>query len=357
MTSSDRRVVERSLAGAERVYHLAGQVAVTRSIVDPRGDFQANALGTFNVLEAARLVGDDPVVIYASTNKVYGEATGMGLVERTTRWHDAARPLGVPETAPVDPHSPYGCSKAAGDQYTRDYHRIYGLRTVVMRQSCIIGPRQIGIEDQGWVAWLIIAALSGHPITVFGDGKQVRDVLAVDDLLDAYDAVVDRIDATAGEVFNVGGGPANTISMWAEFGPSSRCSSATTSRWSGVRRGRGDQRWYVSDISKLTDVVGWRPSTDVRRAITTLHDWLRAELGVHERTTAEMRIVLAMTYYRPYVSGPIVYADNLAAELRRRGHEITILTARYEPGCLERSSSRAYGSCACRCWPGSPRAS
>ncbi len=275
----DRRVVEQSLAGAERVYHLAGQVAVTKSIVDPRGDFHANALGTLNVLEAARLVGDDPIVVYASTNKVYGGLVDGELVEQATRWLDSTWPLGVSETAPVDPHSPYGCSKAAGDQYARDYHRVYGLRTVVMRQSCIIGPRQIGIEDQGWIAWLIIAALTGHPITVYGDGKQVRDVLAVDDLLDAYDAVVDRIDATAGEVFNVGGGPANTISVWHEFGPllEALVGHDIAVQWGAARA--GDQRCYVSDISKLADVVGWRPKIDVRQAITLLHDWLRAELA------------------------------------------------------------------------------
>ncbi len=275
----DRRVVERYLAGAERVYHLAGQVAVTSSILDPRADFHANALGTINVLEAARLVADDPIVVYASTNKVYGNLTGGGLVEHATRWHDAVRPLGVPETAPVDPHSPYGCSKAAGDQYARDYHRVYGLRTVVMRQSCIIGPRQIGIEDQGWVAWLIIAALTGQPVTVYGDGKQVRDVLAIDDLLDAYDAVVDRIDLTAGEVFNVGGGPTNTISVWREFGPllEALVGHDVAVQWGAART--GDQRCYVSDISKLAAVVDWRPVIDVRQAIATLYDWLRIEMA------------------------------------------------------------------------------
>jgi len=157
------------------VVHLAGQTAVTTSVLDPRSDFEDNALGAFNALEAARHAGTDPIFLYASTNKVYGGMEEVAVLEQETRY--AYFPLGIPETQLLDFHSPYGCSKGAGDQYVRDYARIYGLRTVVLRQSCIYGPRQMGIEDQGWVAWFIIAALTGQPITIYGNGKQVRDVL------------------------------------------------------------------------------------------------------------------------------------------------------------------------------------
>ena len=163
--------------GQDVIYHLAGQVAVTTSVLDPRDDFENNALGTFNALEAARAAGNDPIFIYASTNKVYGGMEDVVVEQEATRYRYRDLPHGIPETQPLDFHSPYGCSKGAGDQYVRDYARIYGLRTVVFRQSCIYGTRQFGIEDQGWIAWFIIAAVTGKPITIYGDGKQVRDVL------------------------------------------------------------------------------------------------------------------------------------------------------------------------------------
>ena len=177
---------------------------MTTSVVKPREDFEINALGTFNVLEAARLNERKPVVIYASTNKVYGGMEDVKVVEDATRWHYADLPLGCPETQPLDFHSPYGCSKGTGDQYVRDYCRIYDLPTVVLRQSCIYGPRQFGVEDQGWVAWMIIAAITGHPLTIYGDGKQIRDVLYVDDLLDAYDAAIAKIEMVKGQVLQPG---------------------------------------------------------------------------------------------------------------------------------------------------------
>lgn len=213
-----QRLIE-AVRGVDVVVHLAAQVAVTTSVTDPRSDFEINALGTFNVLEAARLSGKDPVVIYASTNKVYGGMENVAVVEGDTRWYYQDLPEGCPETQPLDFHSPYGCSKGCGDQYVRDYARIYGLPTVVMRQSCIYGPRQFGVEDQGWVAWFVIAALLKRRLTIYGDGKQVRDLLFIDDLLDAYDAAIERIDAVAGQIFNIGGGPQNSVSIWREFGP------------------------------------------------------------------------------------------------------------------------------------------
>jgi CDP-paratose 2-epimerase len=267
--------LRRATEGMERVYHLAGQVAVTTSVKDPRQDFAHNALGTFNALEAARLAGHDPIFLYTSTNKVYGGMEEVGVVEEATRYRYSDFPLGIPETLPLDFHSPYGCSKGAGDQYTHDYARIYGLRTVVMRQSCIYGYRQFGIEDQGWVAWFIIAALKGRPITIYGNGKQVRDVLFIDDLIDAYAAAVQNIETAAGQVFNIGGGSTNTMSVWVEFGPllEKLLGHSIPVHYGDWRP--GDQPVYVSDIRKAERLLGWRPRVSVEEGITRLFEWVR----------------------------------------------------------------------------------
>ena len=258
------------------ILHLAGQVAVTTSVVDPRSDFEDNALGTFNVLEAARLSGRKPIVIYASTNKVYGGMEEVRVEEGSTCYKYADLPFGVPETQPLDFHSPYGCSKGAGDQYVRDYHRIYSLNSVVFRQGCIYGPRQFGIEDQGWVAWFVIAALLGKPITIYGDGKQVRDVLYVDDLLDAYDSAIANITTAAGQVYNIGGGPANTLSIWQEFAP---LLEKLLGRKIPVERGDwrpGDQHVYVSDIRKAERYLGWQPQVSVEEGVRHLFEWVKS---------------------------------------------------------------------------------
>jgi len=260
---------------AEVIVHLAGQVAVTTSVTHPREDFEANALGTFNLLEAARLSECKPVVIYASTNKVYGGMEDVPVVEEATRWRYADLPLGCPETQPLDFLSPYGCSKGTGDQYVRDYHRIYGLPTVVFRQSCIYGPRQFGVEDQGWLAWMVIAAVTGRQITIYGDGKQVRDVLHVDDLLNAYDLALDKIDVVKGQVFNLGGGPHNVISIWAEFGP---MLEKLLGKPLPVARGDwrpGDQKVFVADIRKAEKELGWRPKIGVEEGVRRLFEWVR----------------------------------------------------------------------------------
>lgn len=260
---------------ADVIVHLAAQVAVTTSVRHPREDFEINALGTFNVLEAARLSPKRPLVLYASTNKVYGGMETVGVVEEPTRYRYADLPHGVPESQPLDFHSPYGCSKGAGDQYVRDYARIYGVPTVVFRQSCIYGPRQWGIEDQGWVAWFIIAAVTGRPITIYGDGKQVRDLLFVDDLLDAYDAAVARRDQVAGEVYNIGGGPANTVSIWREFGP---LLERLLGREVPVAYGAwrpGDQKVYISDIRKAERELGWSPKVGVEEGVARLLAWVQ----------------------------------------------------------------------------------
>jgi CDP-paratose 2-epimerase len=260
--------------GVNLIYHLAAQVAVTTSVKNPRQDFDDNALGTFNILEAARLSNNDPIIIYASTNKVYGGMEKVAVIEELTRYRFADLPLGIPETQPLDFHSPYGCSKGAGDQYVRDYARIYGLRTVVMRQSCIYGYRQFGIEDQGWLAWFIIAVQRGLRITIYGNGKQVRDVLFIEDLLDAYDAAVKNIATSAGQIYNIGGGPENSISIWAEFGLLLRelYDQPLVINFGDWRP--GDQPIYISDIRKAREDLGWYPRVSVRQGIEYLFQWI-----------------------------------------------------------------------------------
>lgn len=194
----DAASVERVVQGAEVVFHFAAQVAVTTSVANPREDFEVNALGTLNVLEAARRLHPLPIVLFTSTNKVYGGLEGVRAAEEATRYRLVDCEQGIAETFPLDFHSPYGCSKGAADQYVRDYYRIFALPTIVFRMSCIYGRRQMGNEDQGWVAHLARTALRGEKVRIFGDGKQVRDVLFVDDLIEAMFRAVSRIDRTAG---------------------------------------------------------------------------------------------------------------------------------------------------------------
>ena len=271
----DAPLVAESAKGSDVIVHLAGQVAVTTSVVNPRDDFENNALGTFNVLEGARLSGKNPIVIYASTNKVYGGMDDVKVVERGERWEYESLPFGAPETQPLDFHSPYGCSKGAGDQYVRDYARIYDLPTVVLRQSCIYGPRQFGIEDQGWVAWFVIAAVMGRPITIYGDGKQIRDLLHVSDLIRAYDLAAEKIDVAAGQVYNLGGGSANTLSIWTEFGP---LLEELVGHPIVIDRGDwrpGDQRVFVADVRKAGRELGWTPQVNIEEGIRKLFEWVR----------------------------------------------------------------------------------
>jgi CDP-paratose 2-epimerase len=269
--------------GQDVILHYAGQVAVTTSVQNPRGDFEDNALGTFNALEAARLSGSNPIFMYSSTNKVYGGMEHIGLVEGETRYAYRDHPYGISEEFPLDFHSPYGCSKGAGDQYVRDYARIYGLRTVVFRQSAIYGPRQFGIEDQGWIAWFIIAAVTGQPITIYGDGKQVRDVLYIDDLIDAYEAAIAQIDHVAGQIFNIGGGAANTLTIWTETGP---LLEKLLGRPLPIGRGEwrpGDQRICVMDIRKAQAVLGWSPQVSVEAGVARLYQWVADHRHLFEK--------------------------------------------------------------------------
>jgi len=272
----DAALLAETAREADVLVHLAAQVAVTTSVTDPRADFEVNALGTFNLVEAARLSDRQPVVLYASTNKVYGGMEEVKVVERATRWEYESLPLGCSESQPLDFHSPYGCSKGTGDQYVRDYQRIYGLPSVVFRQSCIYGPRQFGVEDQGWVAWMTIAAVTGRQISIYGDGKQIRDVLHVDDLLDAYDDAIATIGQIAGQVYNLGGGPANTMSIWTEFGP---MLEKLLGKPIPVKRGDwrpGDQKVFVADVRKAERDLGWKPKVGVEEGVKRLFDWVKA---------------------------------------------------------------------------------
>jgi CDP-paratose 2-epimerase len=265
--------VFRDHADAQLVLHLAGQVAVTTSVSDPRSDFESNALGTFNVLEAVRHAGIKAPFIFSSTNKVYGGMEDAKIVERDGHYCYATLQNGVPETRGLDFHSPYGCSKGAADQYVRDYHRIYGLNTVVLRQSCIYGYRQFGVEDQGWVAWFTIASVLGRPITVYGDGRQVRDVLFINDLLDAFDAAASRISAVAGRVYNIGGGAQNTLSLLDLLGYlEQRRGKALAYQQADWRP--GDQRVYVSDIRLASQELAWAPRIGWRAGLELLYNWV-----------------------------------------------------------------------------------
>lgn len=269
----DAEAITQAAREADTIFHFAAQVAVTTSVTDPRNDFDINALGTFNTLEAARASGKKPVFVFSSTNKVYGEMEDVAIVEKPTRY--AYRDIaGASEEQPLDFHSPYGCSKGSADQYVRDYSRIYGLRSIVFRQSAIYGYRQFGEEDQGWLAWFIIAAVLGKPITIYGDGKQVRDMLFIDDLVDAYEAALARIDQVAGQVYNIGGGPANTISVWTEFGPmleklAGKSIPVTYSDWRP-----GDQKVCVYDIGKAKRELAWAPKVNVEKGVEMLYLWV-----------------------------------------------------------------------------------
>jgi len=273
----DAAALTQAVVGCDTVFHLAAQVAVTTSLDAPRHDFEVNALGTFNVLEAARAQARPPAVLFTSTNKVYGGLEDVAIRETPDRWAFAARPAGIAETQPLDFHSPYGCSKGAADQYVRDYGRIYGIPTVVFRMSCIYGPHQFGNEDQGWVAHFLISAVRHEPIMIYGDGKQVRDILFVEDLVAAFLAARQRMDVAAGQVFNIGGGPDHTLAIWTEFAPLIR---RLTGRVPTVARGAtrpGDQAIYVSDIRKAAAMLGWTPQVSVAQGCERLYRWIVAQ--------------------------------------------------------------------------------
>lgn len=271
----NRKDLDKAVVGKNAVFHLAAQVAVTTSVTDPRTDFDINALGTFNLLESVRLYGENPLIIFSSTNKVYGEMENVEVVEQKTRYMYKSLPRGISEVAGLDFHSPYGCSKGAADQYVHDYGRIYKIPTVVFRQSCIYGPNQFGIEDQGWLAWFIIALTKGYAITIYGDGKQIRDVLYIDDLVSLFELAVIHKEKVSGKIYNVGGGIKNTISVWCEFGPilEKLFEKKIKVKYAGWRP--GDQKVYVSDIRLVEKELGWKPEIRVEEGIKKLFDWVQ----------------------------------------------------------------------------------
>jgi CDP-paratose 2-epimerase len=268
--------IEGVFSDADAVFHFAAQTAVTTSLVDPVDDFEINARGTLNVLEAVRKAGRNAAVIFASTNKVYGNLADLDMDELGDRYaprDETIRAHGVDEGRRLDFCTPYGCSKGVADQYVLDYAKSFGLPTAVLRMSCIYGPRQFGTEDQGWVAHFLIRALRGEPISIFGDGKQVRDILHVHDAVSAYRKLLAAIDRVKGRAFNLGGGPANAISIAMAL----REIETITGRHFSVRRDQwraGDQLYFVADTRRLQHVTGWRPMIGWRDGIRDLHDWL-----------------------------------------------------------------------------------
>jgi CDP-paratose 2-epimerase len=272
----DAQAVRGAVRPARRVFHFAAQVAVTTSLDDPAHDFDVNARGTLNVLEAIRKSPQPPPLFFTSTNKVYGGLDDVRFVEcgeRHTPRSNRIASNGIDEKRPLDFHSPYGCSKGTADQYVRDYARSYGIRSVVFRMSCIYGPHQFGNEDQGWVAHFLIRALNREPITIYGDGKQVRDILFVDDLVDAFLLASANIDRAAGKAFNMGGGAANAISLLDLIDIIGRADGRKPRLgWKTWRT--GDQKYYVSDTSRFRRLTGWQPQVAARDGVMKLRQWL-----------------------------------------------------------------------------------
>ena len=274
----DRNAVREAVRTAQTVYHLAAQVAVTTSLEDPLADAETNLTGTLNMLEAIRTGDGNKPLLFTSTNKVYGHLGHVALREEASRYEPkdgALTTLGAGEDQPLEFLSPYGCSKGSADQYVLDYARSYGLQAAVFRMSCIYGPYQLGSEDQGWVAHFLRQALKGEPITIYGDGKQVRDLLFVEDLVRAMRIAVDKIAMTAGEAFNMGGGTSNSASLLEVLSQiKALTGEAPRVDWGAERM--GDQRWYVADTSKASRVLDWKPETSIRQGLRRLLDWYRS---------------------------------------------------------------------------------
>ncbi|BEI32942.1 SDR family NAD(P)-dependent oxidoreductase [Polynucleobacter sp. HIN5] len=256
------------------IIHLAAQVAVTTSVLNPFEDFDINARGTFNILEALRLTSPNTIFINASTNKVYGKLEALNVIERNNRYEYCDSPNGIDEKFPLEFYSPYGCSKGSADQYTLDYARIFGIKSTTFRQSCIYGERQFGVEDQGWVAWFAIAAALDKEITIYGDGMQIRDVLSVKDLAKAYLAAIDNIDKAVGQAFNIGGGPENTLSLIELIDLLEKKNQKKIPlHWDDWRP--GDQQVFVCDVNKAKKLLKWVPTVTVKEGVGELVDWVQ----------------------------------------------------------------------------------
>lgn len=293
----DKDAVMQAVEGADQVFHFAAQVAVTTSLVDPYLDFEVNALGTLNILEAIRKSEHQPPVIFTSTNKVYGDLEDVGMVMNGTRYHPENvlfRKNGISEKRNLDFHSPYGCTKGVADQYMLDYARTFGLKTAVFRMSCIYGPHQFGTEDQGWVAHFLIQALKGKTITLYGDGKQVRDILFIEDLVNAFLLAQQNMDTITGNAFNIGGGVKNTISLLELVDLIGNIIGERPDVNFDAWR-QSDQRYYVSDYGKFSSVTGWTPKNGTTEGVTKLSEWLleHADLPVRKNInkTHQTRII------------------------------------------------------------------
>ncbi|GGB79441.1 NAD-dependent dehydratase [Dyadobacter sediminis] len=273
----DKRAVRQAVQHASHIYHFAAQVAVTSSLTDPYHDFEVNALGTLNLLEAIRNTSHQPSIIFTSTNKVYGDLHDLGMLSNETRYYPSNLMVmanGISEERNLDFHSPYGCTKGVADQYILDYARTFGIKSVVFRMSCIYGPHQFGTEDQGWVAHFLIQALKDKPITLYGDGKQVRDILFVDDLVNAFLLAEENIETISGNAYNIGGGPENTVSLLELIEMISMVSGerpeVRLEEWRS-----SDQKYYVSDFNKFQAVTGWNPNVSPLEGVEKLIEWLQ----------------------------------------------------------------------------------
>ncbi|MGA9326724.1 MAG: GDP-mannose 4,6-dehydratase [Salegentibacter sp.] len=272
----EKRILDQCVRNASEIFHFSAQVAVTTSLTNPLHDFQVNLQGTFNLLEAIRRSPHQPPLLFTSTNKVYGNLNDVEMIPNETRYHPSDKEIennGIHEGRSLDFHSPYGCSKGAADQYILDYARSYGLKTAVFRMSCIYGPHQFGTEDQGWVAHFLISALEGNPVTIYGNGKQVRDILFVEDLVDAFVLARKNIDSIAGEVFNIGGGPENTVSL-IEILDMIKEKAGKEMEISFEDWRTGDQIYYVSNTTKFKKATGWKPKHSVDEGVQALLEWL-----------------------------------------------------------------------------------
>jgi len=270
-------IIKQAVKDASQVFHFAAQVAVTSSLVDPIEDFEINARGTLNVLEAIRAVRNPPPLVFTSTNKVYGNLADLEFVKQGTRYAPRdlqIRDRGISENRSLDFHSPYGCSKGAADQYVVDYARTYGIPALVFRMSCIYGPHQQGNEDQGWVAHFVMRSIAGKPITIYGDGMQVRDILFIDDLVDAFLLAQQHMERLAASAFNIGGGSANSISLLELLDLLAELHGGDLSvRFEDWRA--ADQRYYVADTSKFSGLTGWKPRVGVHEGVRRLYEWIK----------------------------------------------------------------------------------
>jgi CDP-paratose 2-epimerase len=289
----DRYALRRAVRSARRVYHFAAQVAVTTSLTDPVLDFEVNACGTLNLLEVLRTLRNPPPLVFTSTNKVYGDLSDISLTKNGSRYEPEdllIRRYGIKEDRPLDFHSPYGCSKGTADQYIMDYARTFPIPMVVFRMSCIYGPHQRGTEDQGWAAHFLIRTIEGQPITLYGDGMQVRDILFVDDLVEALLLAQAQMPKLSGQVFNIGGGPAQAVSLLECINLIAGLHGESTAVQFADWR-PGDQRYYVSDTRRFRAATGWAPQVGVREGLRLLYQWLLESRGLSAACPAVGKVV------------------------------------------------------------------